>query len=151
MIFSFEVEYDLKETFDAGGMISGSGFNTLNGGTQKETQMRRLSDRYELVIDGIRTEIDETAIFDSVSEIYFEEPHDGKRVFSAYFGRFLTFDKEEDGTYSLTSPDGVNVYTYYNGICTEVKVSRDFATFTFKIKPESLTAVKNKRILGNHD
>lgn len=149
LLLSFEVEYDLKETFANGELISGKGFNTLNGTDQKRTDMSKEGDKYSLVIDGIRTVIDEKSIRDSVSEIYFEEPHDGKRVFSAYFGRYLVFIKTGDKTYSLTSPDGTNVYKYENGICTRVDVSRDFANFHFELKPESLAAVRNNKILAN--
>lgn len=148
VIFLFDIEYDLKETFKNGKLISGSGFNTLNGSVQKETQMALKEKFYELVIDGIRTEIHETNITESVSEIYFEEPHHSKKVFSAYFGRYLNFEKVGERQYSLTSPDGTNVYTYENGICTKVKVTRDFATFEFILKPESLLAVRNKQITG---
>lgn len=148
VLFSFEVEYDLKETFQGGVLQRGKGFNALNGTVQKETEMRKKDEYYELIIDGIRTEINEASIVESVSEIYFEEPFNGKKVFSAYFGRFLNFEKTGAHMYSLTSPDGTNVYTYENGICTRVFVTRDFASFEFVLNPESLLAVRNNKIMA---
>lgn len=145
VVFSFEVEYDLVELFEEGVLVSGTGFNTLNGGIQKETKLQRSTRDYELEIDGISTRISETEIRDSVSEIYFEEPHQGKKVFSAYFGRFLEFEKTGEHQYSLTSPDGTNEYYYENGICIKVVVSRDFATFSQVLKPDLLAAVRSNK------
>ena len=151
ILFLFKVEYDLQETFENGVLVNGKGYNTLNGSVQKETKMQKKTNGYELIIDGITTEVSERGIKESVSEIYFEEPYDDKPVYSAYFARYMNFDKLGDHQYSLTSPDGTNVYTYENGICTEVKVSRDFASFTFFLKPESLAAVRSKKIIGSND
>ncbi|MEQ8472983.1 MAG: DUF6134 family protein [Marinoscillum sp.] len=145
IIFSFEVEYDLQESFDRGVLFSGTGFNTLNDGIQNETKLTKRQNDYELVSDGISTRISEVEIKDSVSEIYFEEPFDQKKVFSAYFGRYLVLVKTGDHQYSLTSPDGTNVYTYENGICTRVVVTRDFATFSQELQPHLLSAVRSNK------
>lgn len=146
ILFAFKVEYDLEEFFEKGVLVSGTSFNTLNGSVQKETKMQKLPDYYELVIDGITTRVAEQQITESVAEIYFEEPYDGKQVYSAYFARYLSFEKEGPNKYSLTSPDGTNVYTYENGICTRVDISRDFASFSQVLQPELLAAVRNKEI-----
>lgn len=142
IIFLIEVEYDLEETFINNKLISGTSYNTLNGSKQKDTKMKLKADHYDLVIDGIRTIIHQDSISESVSEIYFEEPYDHKRVFSAYFGRYLYFEKVGEHKYSLSSPDGNNVYSYENGICTEVLISRDFATFSQVLQPELLANVR---------
>jgi len=84
----------------------------------------------------------------SVAAVYYQEPTDGQKVYSPQFGENLQFEKKSDGVYELESPDGLNEYYYTNGICTEVKVFRDFAKFSFVMKPESLVAVKEKRIVG---
>lgn len=146
ILFLFEVEYDVIESFYGDKLVSGSSWNTLNDSKQKETELVEKGSVYSLIIDGIHTVIHEDEILDSVSEIYFEEPDHSKKVFSAYFGRFLTFEKIGEHKYSLTSPDGTNVYTYENGICTEVVISRDFATFSQVLQPDLLAAVRNKQI-----
>lgn len=146
VLFLIKVEYDLFETFRNNKLISGTSFNTLNESTQKETKLKENGKQYDLIIDGIHTVIHEDSIAESVSEIYFEEPFDGKKVFSAYFGRFLTFEKIADHQYELESPDGSNIYKYENGICVEVLISRDFATFSQVLKPEILADVRSKKI-----
>lgn len=149
VIFKFEVEYELEESFQNGVLTSGRAFNTLNGSTQKKTELAKKAGLYSLIIDGIHTEIHEKEITNSVSELYFEEPYDGKEVFSAYFGRYLTFDKIGEHVYKLVSPDGTNEYTYENGICVNVKVSRDFATFSQVLKPELLAAVRSNKFANS--
>lgn len=152
VVFLFKVEYDLKETFRDGYLIGGTSFNTLNSGVQKQTAMKQANDGYELVIDGIKTHVREDKIQESVAEIYFEEPYDGKAVYSAYFGRYLYFEQVSNHKYQLISPDGTNIYTYENGIVTEVNISRDFANFSQILKPESLAAVRSNKISSeNHD
>lgn len=146
VLFSFEVEYELVEVFQNLILQRGSSFNTLNGSMQRKTELKRIPHQYELVVDGIKTAVSETEIRDSVSEVYFEEPYNGKKVYSAYFARWLQFTEVAPHQYSLVSPDGTNVYTYVNGICTEVKISRDFATFSQVLKPELVAAVKQKQI-----
>ncbi len=152
IIWQIEVEYDLVETFEGDTLVSGTSWNTLNESKQKDTELSRKEGEYSLIIDGIHTTIHEPVITKSVSEIYFEEPEHSEKVFSAYFGRYLTFEKIGEHQYELTSPDGSNIYTYENGICTEVKISRDFATFSQVLKPEVLAAVRNHEITGSiHD
>lgn len=145
ILFKFEVEYELKENFSSGVLQTGTGFNTLNGSVQKEIELFKRAEYYALVMDGIDTKIRETSILNSVSEVYFEEPYDNKKVFSAYFGRFLSFDQTGEHSYKLVSPDGTNEYTYENGICVSVKISRDFATFSQILQPELLAAVRNNQ------
>lgn len=149
ILLSFEVEYDLKETFENGVLQHGTSFNTLNGSTQKETTIRKENAGYRLTINGIPSTVSESAITESVSEIYFEEPYDNKKVYSAYFARYLYFDQTGEHEYSLTSPDGTNIYVYENGICVEVKISRDFASFSQVLQPEVLAEVRSKKIKPN--
>lgn len=149
ILFHFKVEYDLIETFEGEKLVSGTSWNTLNDSKQRETDLSVKDGRYSLIIDGINTVINEETITESVSEIYFDEPEHSKKVFSAYYGRYLTFEKIGEHQYQLGSPDGYNIYTYENGICTEVKISRDFATFSQVLQPEMLAAVRSKKITGS--
>jgi hypothetical protein len=143
ILFKFSVNYFQEESFVNGILQNGSGYNTLNGNKQNESQIEKLEQGYHLKLGSVISKLDEEALKYTISKIYFEEPYDGKKVFSQSFGRYLEFEKVDLGVYKLPSPDGDNYYTYTNGICTEVKVSRDFATFYFKMKPETLSRVKN--------
>ena len=97
--------------------------------------------KYIVKIDDVASNTDEKEIVYSVSKLYTDEPVCKSKVSSQSFGRYLTLTKTDDHTYELVSPDGTNYYTYENGICKEVKVSRDFATFYFRIQPESMIRV----------
>lgn len=145
LLFSFTVDYESTCEYKNGMLIKEYAHSTLNGSTQKKSTIWFDGEKYTLDMDGTRINIDEKIDY-SIGVVYFNEPIDQQRVFSPRFGRYLTFEKVKEHQYELESPDGSNVYTYLNGICTEVKVSRDFAKFYFKMKPESVLAVKNKSI-----
>lgn len=144
ILFSFEVIYALNEKFADGVLVEGNGYNTLNGNYQKETNILKKGNHYILSIDDVPNKIYEDELRYTVSRIYFEEPRDGKRVYSQTFGKWVTFEKVSDNTYKLDFPDGDNYYTYTNGVCTEVMVNRDYASFSFVMKPESLARVKKQ-------
>ncbi|MFY0600404.1 MAG: hypothetical protein JXR03_12095 [Cyclobacteriaceae bacterium] len=144
IIFTFSVEYKMSESFENGVLVSGEGLNTLNGATQKHTKIRLKEDGYHLKIDGVEARNETEPIEESMSRIYHEELYDGKKVYSQYFGRYLTAEKIGEHKYSLKSPDGENIYKYAHGYCMEVKVIRDFATFYIKMLPESLDMVRSK-------
>jgi hypothetical protein len=144
ILFTFSVSYEQKEIFLNDTLIGGSGYNKLNGSTQKETNLRKDKNYYRIAFDGIDNRLHEDAIIQSMSQIHFKEPDDGASYFSQHFGQFVTFKKIGEHRYLMVSPDGENEYTYENGYCTEIKVVRDYATFYFKMKPETLARVKNK-------
>lgn len=144
LLFSFNVEYEQEEVFVNDTLIQGKGYNKLNGSIQKETKLKKDQSNYHLAFDGIDNRLHEKAIMQSMSQIHFREPEDGDNYFSQHFGQFVTFKKIGDHRYLMVSPDGENEYTYENGYCTEIKVVRDYATFYFVMKPETLARVKNR-------
>ena len=122
------------------------------GFKENEARIEKTPDKYHLWINGTPEPIHDKEITYTVSQIYTQEPHDGQKVFSQYYGTYFTFKKTGDHEYKYTSDEGDNFYTYLNGICTDVKVERDFATIYFKLKPESLAAVKkNASQFQNND
>ena len=138
ILFSFNVKYQMEEKFFGDRLTWGKAFNTLNGRLQKETEVFSQDDgKYRIVIDGVSSLTDQQEITYSVSKLYSQEPINEKAVFSQSFGRYLPLTKVSENSYELESPDGNNIYTYENGICREVKVSRDFANFYFRIQEES--------------
>jgi hypothetical protein len=144
ILFSFTVNYEQEEIFLGDTLISGYGYNTLNGSKQKETRLTKESDSYLMTFDGVNNRLHKNQIVKSMSQIHFMEPTDGMSYFSQHFGQFVDFKKTGEHTYLMVSPDGENHYTYENGFCKEIKVSRDYATFYFKMKPETLARVKNR-------
>jgi len=147
ILFSFTVDYESTSEYKYGKLIKEYTHNQLSGKTQKKSTVWYDGENYTLDLDGSRTTF-KGPIEYSVAAIYYEEPEDGQKVYSPQFGEYLTFEKVGEHKYELESPDGINEYYYTLGVCTEVKVFRDFAKFSFVMTPESLTAVKERRILG---
>jgi hypothetical protein len=143
ILFSFEVAYEQEEIFVNDTLVTGYGFNELNGSVQKSTELQKEGNKYQLKINGVHAHLNDPSIIASMSQIHFREPSDGSSYFSQHFGRFVTFEKVGEGQYIMESPDGQNTYTYKNGFCTEIKVSRDYGTYYFKMQPETLARVKN--------
>ncbi len=147
ILFSFTVDYESTSEYKYGQLIKEYTHNQLNGSTQKKSTIWFDGEKYTLDLNGTRY-AEKPPIKYSVAAIYYEEPKDNQKVYSPQFGKYLTFEKIGEHRYEMESPDGLNIYTYTNGICTEVRVNRDFAKFSFVMTPESLIAVKNKRIIG---
>ncbi|MEO9483196.1 MAG: DUF6134 family protein [Ekhidna sp.] len=147
ILFSFTVDYESTSEYKYGQLIKEYTHNQLNGSTQKKSTIWFDGEKYTLDLDGTRTTRKEKIDY-SVATIYFEEPIDGQKVFSPQFGEYLKFTKIGEHRYEMESPDGMNVYTYTNGICSEVKVNRDFAKFYFRMTQESLREVQSNKIVG---
>ncbi len=142
ILFSFTVDFECSSEYVNNVLERESTINKLNGSTQKSSVVTRSGEKY------LHTQNDITTSFSgpidySVGAIYHNEPAPGQKVYSPQFGQFLTFEEIDDHVYKMESPDGINVYTYMNGVCTEVKVSRDFAKFYFRMAPETFYAVQN--------
>ncbi|MEP1034349.1 DUF6134 family protein [Ekhidna sp.] len=149
ILFSFTVDYESTSEYKYGQLIKEYTHNQLNGSTQKKSTIWYDGEKYTLDLNGSRTTLNNRIIEYSVATIYFEEPRDGQEVFSPQFGEYLEFNKVGEHQYEMESPDGINLYTYTNGICSEVKVNRDFAKFYFRITEESLREVQSKKIVGS--
>lgn len=147
LLFSFTVDYESTSEYHYGKLIKEYTHNQLSGRTQKKSTIWYDGSKYTLDLDGSKT-TPKGPIEYSVAAVYYQEPEDGQPVFSPQFGQYLVFEKKGDHMYELESPDGINEYYYTNGVCTEVKVFRDFAKFSFVMTPESLIAVKDKKIVG---
>lgn len=152
VLVTLRVEFTNEEIFHDGVLIVGSVNNKMIGFKENEARIERKDEEYHLWINGTPEPIREKEIKYTVSQIYTREPYDGQKVFSQYYGTYFTFEKVAPHEYKYTSSEGDNYYTYLNGICTDVKVERDFATIYFKLKPESLAAVKrNASQFQNND
>ena len=142
LLFSFKIDYNSNAIYKNGALVFESTINKLNGSVQKESVLKEYGTGYQLQLNDSKS-FQKGPIDYSVAAVYFVEPDDGQQVFSPQFGKYLTFKKIGDHKYEMESPDGINVYTYVNGVCSEVKVNRDFAKFYFRMTPETLYAVQN--------
>lgn len=143
LLLSFRINVTHYEKFVNGKLNWGKALSTLNGRTQKDSKIVANEEGHLLTLDGVSAQVTDPIDF-SIAQIYFYEPTDGQRVFSQQFAQFLTFKKVGPNKYMLASPDGDNYYHYTNGICTDVRVLRDFANFNFVMQPESMKAVQAK-------
>ncbi|MFY0689037.1 MAG: hypothetical protein JXQ90_17840 [Cyclobacteriaceae bacterium] len=144
LLMSFHIQYSLNEYFYNGILQNGKGHNSINGSIQKEYHIDKNPSGYRIFFSEIPTDLNYESIKYTVAKLYFIEPIDGQIIFSQHFGRYLEFEEVRNHEFRMVSPDGTNYYTFENGICTQVKVSRDFGTIYFKMKPESYAIVKNK-------
>jgi len=147
LLFSFTVDYKSTSEYNYGQLIKEVTHSKLNGSTQKKSTLWWVGTNYTLDLDGSRIE-EKLPINYSVAAIFHHEPRDNQKVYSPQFGKYLTFSKVKDHAYEMISPDGKNIYYYTNGVCTEVKLFRDFARFSFVMTPESLMAIRQNRVIG---
>ncbi len=146
ILFNFTIEYWLEEKFYNDKLTWGKASNTLNDRLQKESEIY-INDKgnYAVKIDGVTSSTDINELTYSVAKLYNHEPIGLNKVFSQSFGRYLPLTNLGNNAYLLESPDGNNKYTYENGICKEVKLIRDFATFYFRIQEESYARAKKTK------
>lgn len=137
ILLAVKIRFTQYEKFIDGVLNWGKSKSTLAGANQKTAKITRDGSGYVCDLNGTNYPVSDPIRY-SITMIYFNEPKDNQKVFSQQFARYLTFKKIGDHKYLLESPDGNNTYAYKNGICQEVKVSRDFATFYFKVQPSSL-------------
>lgn len=135
LLLSFKIEYASEERFVNGILADGTAINTLNGKVQKQSVVKWDGDKYVINLNGELNQINEKGIVFSIPHLYYNEPVNQPQVFSQQFGGFVPMYEDEPRVYVLDSPDGKNYYSYNaEGICEEVKVSRTYATFYFKLK-----------------
>lgn len=133
LLFAFNVDYTLSETFVLGSLTDGYATSKLNGKLQKHSVVKGDGTRYALNLNGVSSTIDRASISFSIPQLYFSTPPEGATVFSQQFSDFLPIIRIDDNNYELNSPDGKNTYRYEDGVCVEVRVFRTYANFSFKL------------------
>ncbi|MCV9388796.1 DUF6134 family protein [Reichenbachiella ulvae] len=134
IVVKLTVEYQLDETYENGVLIEGRTNSTLNGVTQKESTVKKRNTDYRVETESDIVFLQDKEISYSIPEIYFQEPVGKDKIFSQVFATYLVIQDQGDHSYLLESEDGNNIYKYEDGICTEVKVDRSYATFYIKLK-----------------
>ncbi len=135
LLLSFKIEYELEERFENGVLVDGSATNLLNDKPQKHSVVKWDGEKYVINLNGELSQVDQDGIVLSIPQLYFNKPVNQQQIFSQQFAGFIPLYEESTEVFVLDSPDGKNYYTYDDqGICEEVKVSRSFATFYFKLK-----------------
>ncbi|MEM9328873.1 MAG: DUF6134 family protein [Bacteroidota bacterium] len=142
-LISLKVRFHNHEVFDQGILEHGQVDNQMIGFKESHATIKRQINGYHLLINDKHTPVEAQRITYTVAKIYTQEPYNGQMVYSPYYGAFFTFEKVGPNEYRYSAPEGDNFYAYHEGVCTEVRLERDFATIRFKLKPEVLAAVKS--------
>ncbi len=138
ILFTIRVDYELEERYHKGVLVSGNSLSTLNGGVQKQAEVKKFDTHYTVEHTSDIYTIARREIRYSIPEIYFSPPKEGqKTVFSQVFGKYVPFEKVGERKYLLDSEDGKNIYHYdETGICTLVEISRAYANFNLVLVDE---------------
>lgn len=135
ILLTFKIYYELEEIFHHDALVDGNAFNTFNDKMQKQSVVKGDGTRYVVNLNGELHQINESKITYSIPQLYYEEPKHQQKIFSQQFATFLDIINTSPGVYEIESPDGKNIYKYnQDGVCVEVKVSRTFATFYFRLR-----------------
>lgn len=133
VLVTLRVEYDVYEYYYKGVYQSGKSHSTLNGATQSDIKVRKNNNNYEITrVSDILTYRGEIRY--SIPEIYFSEPVGRTSIFSQAFGVDLEISPLGNHRYQISSEDGKNIYSFKNGICSEVRVNRSYAVFYIRLK-----------------
>jgi hypothetical protein len=104
----------------------------LNESPRDFSQLLWEHGRYRTIIDADTTQLDESAIFDTISTLYLREPINISRVFSERYNTWCSLVTDGLNRYKLTLPNGKhNYYQYAEGKCERVEVTSALIDLTF--------------------
>lgn len=134
----FKVESTFESIFQREQLTYGRTLNLLNGKERESSRVIWNGVEYICEREGKQKVVNQK-ITHSIAKLYFEEPLLTDSTFSERFIEKCFVEKTDTkGHYILHLPDGKeNLYTYNNGICTEVKVDLFLATIYFKLSDKS--------------
>lgn len=121
-----------ESQFKNGMLIYSTISREINGVKQINRQIKWSGHAYQLYEDGQTATIQTTPIFNNIVQLYFEEPHNRKVVFSESQKKWVRITKISESKYKMTLPDGNhNEFFYRDGICTKVVVHNTFFNAIF--------------------
>lgn len=120
-------------------VLHSASMKRLNNG--QETLTEKNEKGYSATFKGDKNEkkdkkihLPEQQITYCVSDLYFTEPRDIKKVYSETQGRFLEIRQLPDKTYALVMPEGKrNIYRYEKGRLVEVEINHQLGKAWFKL------------------
>ena len=134
----FLIKVSAKETaeFDNGKLIQSSQFRKTNGDIKVNKLTRFISDKYEVLENGEKQNLDYRYIGTNLLSLYFQEPAGINLLYCDKHECFIKVTKTEDGGYKVNFPDGnSNVFYYGGGVCTKIIIEHTFYTASIIIKP----------------
>ncbi|MGN6248767.1 MAG: DUF6134 family protein [Ginsengibacter sp.] len=133
-IFSYSNEINETVVFENGIMTYSSFLQNENGrGTSIETRLA--GNRFEILKNGKLSAKVKTTIQHNILQLYLEPPPGNTLIYSNHFQQFLKLTQLDSLQYRLWLPDGnYNLYSYKNGICTQIDIVHTFFTIHFILK-----------------
>ena len=137
--FSFlgkrELTYDFSASFANGLLTKGSTRNTMNGDLRSSSKVFKTSTGYDVTVDDKNKQITSRSHRFSTVRLYFDEPRNMDHLFSERFGEECELKYLGNHQYELSLPNGKeNIYSYKDGVCTQVEVDHPLATLYFKLR-----------------
>jgi hypothetical protein len=126
-----ENEVEMRSIYKNGLLISSFSKVTNNGEVESYASATWDGLKYQVQTEKGKFTVDEPAEF-SVVKFYFFEPHTDK-IFTERIGRFVPLYSPSKGIYQYRLPTGdLNIYTYKNGVLTDVTVKRNIGSAQIK-------------------
>lgn len=126
-----ENEVEMRSIYKNGQLISSFSKVTNNGEVESYASATWDGQKYHVQTEKGKFTVDEPADF-SVVKFYFFEPNTDK-IFTERIGRFVPLYSPSKGIYQYRLPSGdLNIYTYKNGILTDVTVKRNIGSAQIK-------------------
>jgi len=135
----FKVESTFESIFQTGQLTYGKTLNLLNGNERESSRVIWNGSEYICERES-KQKVLKQPIGYTIVQLYFEEPLTQDSVFSERFISPCFVEKAKSPhQYLIHLPDGKNnLYTYQNGVCTEVKVDLFLATIYFKLSDRDI-------------
>lgn len=126
-----ENQLEMRSIYKDGQLISCFSKVTNNGEVDAYASASWDGEKYLVQTEKGKFTVEEPATF-SVVKFYFSEPKTDK-IFTERIGRFVPLYSPSKGVYQYRLPGGdLNIYTYTNGVLTDVTVKRNLSMVQIK-------------------
>jgi hypothetical protein len=135
--FLFTFSSTAKETseFHNGKLQHCYFYRKTNGNVKADRHTRLVGNSYEVDTRTEKMKLNISPITFNTLLMYFQEPVGHEKVYSDNHQCFLKIDKEPDGGYKISFPDGTsNTFYYTGGICYKVKIDHSFYSAILMLK-----------------
>jgi hypothetical protein len=110
-------------------------YRKMNGNIKADRHTQLVGNSYEVEGKPEKMKLTISPVTYNTLCMYFQEPFNQKQVYSDNHQCFLDIEKESDGGYTISSPDGTsNTFYYTSGVCYKVKIDHSFYSAVLLLK-----------------
>jgi hypothetical protein len=134
----FQINVSAKETsfFESGKLIYSSQYRKTNGNTKVDKQTRFTDNKYQVLENGEKEDLDYHFIGTNLLSLYFHEPIGINFVYCDKHECFVGVAKTNDGGYKVKFPDGnSNVFYYSQDTCIKIRINHTFYSADIILNP----------------